>query len=87
MSYKDTLTLYEELVSSGVPVASAKIQAHQMGAMSDYLGDAINRLNTIIDSINTRLDKIENDMFWMRLIGGAMTVTFFSNGFFMWLAK
>lgn len=87
MSYKDTLTLYEELVAAGTPVPQAKIQAHQMGAMGDYLGEAINDLNTTVRGVNTRLDKIETDMFWMRLIGGAMTVTFFSNGFFMWLAK
>lgn len=77
---KDTLTLYEELVATGISDAQAKIQAHQMGAMGDHLGNAINGLNT-------RLDKIEMDMFWMRIIGGAMTVAFFSNGFFMWLAK
>lgn len=87
MSYKDTLTLYKELVASGVPAHSAEIQAHQLGAMSDYLGDAINSLNTTVSGVNTRLDKMEKDMFWMRIIGAGMTATFFSNGFFMWLAK
>lgn len=38
MSYKDTLTLYEELVATGIPDAQAKIQAHQQGNLADEIG-------------------------------------------------
>ena len=34
---KDTLTLYEDLVASGIPDAQAKIQAHQLGGVTDVL--------------------------------------------------
>jgi len=37
MAYKDTLTLYEELVSTGTPEAQAKITAHQMGDLGDIM--------------------------------------------------
>lgn len=74
MGYKDTLTLYEELIATGVSETSAKIQAHQLGAVTDCL-----------DVISNTLKEIQKDMSWMRLIGAAMTVAFFSNGFFMWL--
>ncbi len=40
-----------------------------------------------LGDVGNALKQLGNDMFWMRIIGGAMTVTFFSNGFFMWLAK
>ena len=73
---KDTLTLYEELIASGVHDAQAKIQAHQLGDV------ALEQLD-----IRQLMSKIDKDLMWMRLIGGAMVVTFFSNGFFMWLAK
>jgi hypothetical protein len=69
MKHKDTLTLYEELVASGISDTQAKIQAHQLGGVTDCL------------------EEIKKDMWWMRAIGAAMTVAFFSNGFFMWLNK
>ena len=72
MSYKDTLTLYEELVATGVPDAQAKIQAHQLGALADELND-----------IGPRLDKIDANMKWMMLIGGVMAASFFSNVLFL----
>ena len=62
--HKDTLTLYEELVASGVPDEQAKIQAHQLGGVTDILED------------------IKKDLFWMRIIGGAMIVAFLSNAWF-----
>ena len=74
MEYKDTLTLYEELVASGVSEDSAKIQAHQLGGVTDCMGEFSNTLK-----------EIQKDMSWMRIIGAAMAVAFFSNGFFMWL--
>jgi hypothetical protein len=74
MAYKDTLTLYEELVISGTPEAQAKIMAHQQGALADEMG-----------SIEKTLNRIEKDLFWMRIIGAAMVVSFMSNIF--WLAR
>ena len=70
-TYKDTLTLYEELVASGVPDAQAKIQAHQLGGIND----AMDRQTDI-------LEDIKKDLFWMRIIGGAMIVAFLSNAWF-----
>lgn len=37
MAYKDSLTLYNELISTGVPEAQAQIQAQQMGGVTDIL--------------------------------------------------
>jgi hypothetical protein len=78
MAYKDTLQLFDEMVENGESEDAARIHAQQLGAMGTYIGDAIN-------GMNSRLDKIDKDLTWMRIIGAAMTVTFFSNGFFMWL--
>ncbi len=74
MAYKDTLTLYEELVATGTPVEQAKIMAHQQGALAEEMG-----------SIEKTLNRIEKDLFWMRIIGAAMVVSFMSNIF--WLAR
>lgn len=71
MAYKDTLTLYEELVAKGVPEEQAKIQAHQLGGVSE----AMDRQTDV-------LQEIKKDLFWMRIIGGAMIVTFLSNVLF-----
>lgn len=38
MSYKDSLTIYEELLEGGCTEAQAKIQAHQLGAVTDIMG-------------------------------------------------
>lgn len=70
MAYKDTLTLFEELVATGVPEAQAKIQAHQLGGVTDEFG-----------KIRNVLERIEKDLFWMRIIGGAMTFAFLSAWF------
>jgi hypothetical protein len=37
--YKDALTLYEELVATGVSEDSARIQAHQIGNVTNLLVD------------------------------------------------
>ena len=74
MAYKDTLQLYDELVATGTSEANARIQAKQLGAMGDYIGDAILGLNS-------KLDKIDKDLIWMRVIGGAMIIAFLSTWF------
>lgn len=73
-SYKDTLTIYEELMAGGCTETQAKVQAHQLGALGDNVSKSINGLSK-------RLDKLDKDMFWMRIIGGAMTFAFVTNYF------
>ncbi len=87
MEIKDTLTLYNEFKASGMPEEQAQIQAHQLGALSNTLEQSMITLRSEMFEIKTWLTKIDKDMHWMRIIGAAMTVTFFSNGFFMWLSK
>ena len=70
MAYKDTLELFDELVATGVSESQARIQAQQLGAMGNYIGD-------VISNMNTRLDKIDKDLVWMRVIGGAMIIACF----------
>lgn len=74
MSYKDTLALYDELIAGGCSEAQARAQSKQLGGLSDHFG-------TAIDDIHKILAKIEKDLFWMRLVGGAMTIAFVSNFF------
>ncbi len=73
MKYKDTLQLFDELIASGTPEPQARIQAQQLG----YVGSEMNSITNI-------LVKIENDLRWMRLVGGAMTLAFLSNGLAAW---
>jgi len=81
-TYKDTLTLYEELVASGVPEGQAKVQAHQLGSVGDYMGNAINNMNAKFVEMDRKLEKIDKDLIWMRVIGAAMIVAFLSNAWF-----
>ena len=61
-TYKDTLTLYEELVASGVPEGQAKVQAHQFGSVGDYMGNAINDMNAKFVEMDRKLEKIDKDL-------------------------
>lgn len=90
MSHKDTLTLYEELVATGISDAQARIQAHQLGGVSDFLEESLNKFNySIQDSLdrlersvegtNRRMDKIDTNLWWMRSIGISMATIFFAN--------
>lgn len=90
MSHKDTLTLYEEQIARGVPDEQARIIAHQLGNLADEFGSLTDELTRELRSlrsemtagfskIDIRFIKIEKDMFWMRLIGAAMVITFFTN--------
>lgn len=38
MVIKDSLTLYKELLATGVPENQAEIQAHQLGSVTDLIG-------------------------------------------------
>jgi len=83
--YKDTLTLFEELVEKGVPEAQAKIQAHQLGALGDHfvisLENSNARFDKAVENMDVRLKKIDSDLFWMRVIGAAMSFSFLSAWF------
>ena len=74
MKYRDTLELFDELVAAGCPENQARIQAQQLGTMGTYFGDAISMMNA-------KLDKIDRDLIWMRIVGGAMTLAFLSAWF------
>lgn len=78
MSQKDTLTLYEDLINTGVPEEQAKIQAHQLGSLGD-------EVNNTCKEIKVHLIKIEKDMYWMRVIGASLVLCFMSNIF--WLSR
>ena len=70
MAYKDTLTLYEELVATGIPDGQAKIQAHQHGGMIDALGEQTDLIK-----------EIKKDLMWMRIIGVGILTVFMANFF------
>ncbi len=58
---KDTLTLYCELIDSGISKEQAKIQAMQLGDVRNLISD-----------IATQLKILHADMKWIRIIGGAL---------------
>ena len=73
-AYKDTLELYDELIAGGCTEKQARVQARQLGSVG-----------TILDSMNSKLDKIDKDLIWMRVIGGVMSATFFANCLIPWI--
>jgi hypothetical protein len=83
MQYKDTLTLYDELIKGGASESQARVQAHQLGAMGDLFQVELRNISQSLDNglkeLGSKIDSIEKDMFWMRLIGASMTIAFFSN--------
>ncbi len=58
MSYKDTLTIYEELVASGIPEGQAKILAHQQGALVDVMNGIGFRLDRSLQEMKATLDGV-----------------------------
>lgn len=85
MDHKDTLALYDALLAGGCTEPQARVQAAQLGAMGDSLSRSIDNVDNRLRQIDKRLISIDKDMLWMRAIGAAMIVAFFSNGFFFWL--
>jgi hypothetical protein len=69
---KDTLKLYDELIAGGCTESQARVQATQMGYVSYTITSALS-------NIEKDLKAIEKDLIWMKIIGGAMSVTFFGN--------
>ena len=61
-TYKDTLTLYEEMVATGMPEAQAKVQAHQLGGIDTYVGDAIHQMNKRMDDKFNEMDDKFSEM-------------------------
>lgn len=88
MSHKDTLELYDELVAGGCTEAQARVQAKQLASVGDNLANALNRIDDkftgALERIDKRLIAIDKDLFWMRIIGGSMTLAFLSNGISSW---
>jgi hypothetical protein len=74
MQYKDTLELFDELVAAGTPEPQARAQARQLGAIGDLFGTELN-------NVHSKLDKIDKDLIWMRIIGAAMCIAFLSAWF------
>lgn len=64
---KGSLQIYDELIAGGCTDAQARAQANQL----DEVSKSVSVLNSI-------LIKIEKDLFWMQIIGGAMTAAFMS---------
>lgn len=66
MSYKDTLTLYEELVATGTPEPEAKTIAHQLGALGSEVVNTCNeikeQLNKMDSKIDSKIDQLRSDM-------------------------
>lgn len=72
MAYKDTLTLYEELVSTGIPDSQAKILAHQQGGIID-------EMNSIGTRLEIKLTRIDSSMDWIKGIGATLAVAIIGN--------
>lgn len=72
MQVKDTLTLYEELVATGVPDDQAKIQAHQLGGIASMLSTSIDEFKQSMDSFKS---EIRSDYKWIMRIGGFISIT------------
>lgn len=72
MTYKDTLTIYEELVATGISDSEAKVQAHQFGSINVFILDVKQDLEKSLSEIRDELKSMKKDMLWMRLIGAAL---------------
>ncbi len=44
MAYKDNLTLYEEMIATGVPKEQASLAAHQLGSLGDLVVSTCNEI-------------------------------------------
>lgn len=79
MSYKDTLTLYEELVATGIPDSQAKIMAHQQGEVVSEMNNIGTILDKTMHEINIKLANIDTSMNWMKGIGATLAVAIIGN--------
>jgi len=83
MSYKDTLTLYEELVATGIPDAQAKIMAHQQGAVIDVMNGIGFRLDKSLQEMQTTLAKHDTTLKLMMTFVVFMAAAFVANILFI----
>lgn len=89
MNNLDSLQIYNDLKSSGIPEEQAQAQAmaicHSYRVTPEQLAELDRKLSseiaTLSSKIDTKFEKLSNDMVWMRIIGGAMTLTFFAHLF------
>jgi len=81
------LTLYEELVATGISDEQAKIIAHQQGALSDETGGRYSDLNQKLDKtihefhlkLDTTFSTVETNMAWIKNIGMAIVAAIIAN--------
>jgi hypothetical protein len=85
MAYKDTLTLYEELVVTGVPEEQAKMIAHQHGRLGDSVTNTCNEIKDQLVKIDISIIEIKTEMKWMRNIGAGMIMIFLANFIKLWI--
>ena len=83
MSYKDTLTLYEELVATGIPDSQAKIMAHQQGAVIDVMTGIGFRLDKSLQEMQTTIAKHDTTLKLMMTFVAFMTAAFVANILFI----
>ena len=79
MRYKDTLSLYDELVAGGCTEAQARVQASQLGGVGEFLDEFKQDFNMQMIGLKEEMGDIKKDLHWMRLIGATMIVTFLGN--------
>ena len=77
---KDTLSLYDELLAGGCTESQARAQAKQLGEIGDSVTLAIKEWSNVLTGqlieVKDSMKKLDNDMFWMRVIGSMMTAAF-----------
>lgn len=81
MSYKDTLKLYDELIAGGCTEAQARVQAEQLGSVGTVLDQFKSDIKDFKTDMDNRFNGLEKDLFWMRVIGGAMAFAFLGSWF------
>ena len=87
---KDTLQIYDELMSGGCTESQARAQAQQMGEVTLFLANQEAKMSlfeknitSIISEIRVELSEIKKDLYWMRVISGAMIIAFIGNIIFV----
>jgi DNA anti-recombination protein RmuC len=61
MAYKDTLTLYEELIATGVPKEQASLQAHQLGSLGGEVVNTCNEIKEHLNKLDSKMDQLRAD--------------------------
>lgn len=96
MAYKDNLTLYEEMISAGVPKEQASLHAHQLGSLGDLVVSTCNEIKEQLVNLRTDMNLsnaelkadmnlIKSDMRWIKGIGYTTIALFLGNLIRLWL--